>query len=119
MRQKIAMGSMAFVLAIALMSVSNLALGQDNADDSRQMVTGCLQKGPGENRYSLTDENGKLWDVHSTTVHFAPHVGHTITVTGTIPQKEKNDGTAPDTSPQNHLNVTGLKMVSERCESKN
>jgi hypothetical protein len=119
MRLKIAMGSMAFVLAVVLMTAPNLALAQDNADDSMQMVTGCLQKGPGANRYSLTDENGKLWDVHSTTVQFGPHVGHTVTVTGTIPQKEKNDGTAPDTSPQNHLNVTDLKMVSERCQTKN
>jgi hypothetical protein len=118
-RHTFAVASLVFALAVALIAAPAFALPQDNADDSMQMVTGCLQKGPAANRYSLTDENGKLWDLHSGTVQFGPHVGHTVTVTGTIPQKEKNDGTAPDTSPQNHLNVTDLKMVSERCESKN
>jgi hypothetical protein len=119
MRPRMTIGFTAFILAIALIAAPNFALAQDNADDSMQMVTGCLQKGPGTGGFSLTDENGKLWDVHSTTIHFAAHVGHTVTLTGTIPQKSKNDGTAPDTSPQNHLNVTDLKMVSDHCSNKN
>jgi hypothetical protein len=90
---------------------------QDNPDDSSQTVTGCLKKGPTANTYSLNDENGKLWDVHSKTIPFAKHVGHTVTLTGTIPQKSndqnKSDG---DTAPQNRLRVTNLKMVSETCQ---
>jgi len=114
---KIAIVSIAF--ALVLMTVPNLALAQDNPDDSMQMVTGCLQKGSGPNSYTLTDDNGKLWDVHSKTVRFGPHVGHTVTLTGTIPEKSKENRSSGDTSPQNHLDVTDLKMVSDHCESKN
>ncbi len=91
---------------------------QDNPDDSTQTVTGCLRKGAGTDSkiYTLMDENGKLWDLRSTTVSFAPHVGHMVTVSGTIPQKSKKPGNADDTSPQNHLVVTKLDMVSETCQ---
>ena len=67
------------------------------------------------NRYRLIDENGKLWDLRSKNVSFAPHVGHTVTVSGTIPQKSKNSDPS-DTSPQNNLNVTELDMVSDTCQ---
>jgi hypothetical protein len=103
-----------------MMAIPGVALAQDNASDSTQTVTGCLQKGPTANNYTMTDENGKLWDLHSKTVQLGPHIGHTVTVTGTIPQKSKGNGndTSGDTSPQNHLRVTSLKMVSDSCQQK-
>jgi len=116
MEMKLAMG----IVAMAMMSlVASPAIthAQDNASDSTQMVTGCLQKGSSANTFTLTDENGKLWDLRSKTVQLGPHVGHTVTITGKIPQKSKDENkSSGDTSPQNHLRVTDLKMVSESCE---
>jgi len=114
MSLKLAIGALALAATLALPGVSK---AQDNPSDSTQMVTGCLQKSG--NTFTLLDENGKLWDVHSKTVKFAPHVGHTVTLTGTIPQKsEDQNKQSGDASPQNHLRVTNLKMVSETCEQK-
>lgn len=118
MKLKAAIATLA--LTMIMIAIPGVALAQDNASDSTQMVTGCLQKGPTANNYTMTDENGKLWDLHSKTVQLGPHVGHTVTVTGTIPQKSKGNGndTSGDTSPQNHLRVTNLKMVSDSCQQK-
>ena len=55
--------------------------------------------------------------IDEKNVSFAPHVGHMVTVSGTIPQKSSNDNDkAGDTSPQNDLAVTKLEMVSDTCK---
>jgi len=64
----------------------------------------------------LTDEDGKLWDLRSETVPLGPHVRHAVTVTGTIPKGSKGSGSSGDTSPQNHLLVTSLKIVRDNCK---
>ena len=113
MNLKLAVGA----LAVAAMFTPAIAHAQDNPSDSEQMVTGCIQKGSGADNFTLTDENGKMWVLRSKTVKFSPHVGHTVTVSGTIPQKTKDQNAAEgNTSPQNTLRVSNLKMVSETCE---
>jgi hypothetical protein len=98
------------------MGTLGVGFAQDNPDDSTQRVTGCLRKGASNNRYRLMDENGKLWKLQSKNVSFAPHVGHLVTVSGTITQKSNNDNDkAGDTSPQNDLVVTKLDMVRDTC----
>lgn len=119
MKLEPAIATLAFTMIV--MAIPGVVLAQDNASDSAQVVTGCLQKGPTANNFTLTDQVGNLWDIHRKTVQLGPHVGHTVTVTGTIPQKSKGDGddTSGDTSPQkNHLRVRSLKMVSDSCEQK-
>jgi len=87
--------------------------GSDSTDLKTYTATGCLQKNSVTNVYTITDENGKLWDLRSDTVSLNAHVGHTVTVSGTIPQPPKN---STDTSPQNHLLVTKLDMVRDSCK---
>jgi hypothetical protein len=116
MNCKLAIGAIALA-AISVTATPIVTHAQDNADNSTQMVTGCLKKGSG-NSFTLTDEQGKMWVLHSKTVQLAPHVGHTVSITGTIPQKTKSENNQEgNTAPQNYLRVTNLKMVSETCES--
>jgi len=68
-----------------------IAVAQDNPDDSTHRVTGWVRKGPEVNHYRLLDDNGKLWNLQSKNVSFAPRVGHWVTVSGTIPQKSNNN----------------------------
>jgi hypothetical protein len=109
MNLKLAIG----ILTIAVMAVPGIAVAQDDTDNSTQTATGCLQKGPTANIYMLTDENGKTWDLRSNTIPLGPHVGQTVTVTGTIPKEPKGSS---DTTPQNHLLVTKLAMVRAGCK---
>jgi hypothetical protein len=104
------------MLAVVIIATLGVGFAQDDPDDSAQRVTGCVRKGPDANHYRLLDDNGKLWDLQSKNVRFAPHVGHLVTVSGTIPQKSDNENDkAGDTSPQNDLMVTKLEMVRDTC----
>jgi hypothetical protein len=85
---------------------------QDQNDDLKtHTATGCLMKVGASNAYTLTDENGKTWDLRGS-IPLNPHVGHTITVTGTIPKEATGSS---DTSPQNHLMVTKVEKVRDAC----
>jgi hypothetical protein len=104
------------MLAVVIIAALGVGFAQDDPDDSTQRVTGCIRKGPEGNHYRLLDDNGKLWNLQSKNVSFAPHVGHWVIVSGTIPQKSANDNDKTgDTSPQNDLLVTKLDMVRDTC----
>jgi hypothetical protein len=102
-----------------MMAIPGIAVTQDNqenTDNSTHTVTGCFGKISPSNNYTLTDEDGKPWDLRCKTVLLGPHVGHTVTLTGTIPKNSKSNGSSTDTAPQNHLLVTSLKMIRDNCK---
>ena len=102
------------ILALACACVlPATARAQENSDESPHHVTGCLLKGAEAGIYTLTDEDGKTWDLLSRTVALGSHVGHIVTATGTIPKTDKK---SDDATPQNHLVVTELKMVRDTCK---
>ena len=68
------------MLAVVIIATLGMGFAQDNPDDSMQRVTGCVRKAPEANHYRLLDDNGKLWNLRSKNVSFAPHVGHLVTV---------------------------------------
>jgi hypothetical protein len=103
------------VLLMGFLAVGAQIRAQDDPDDSTQRVTGCVKKPPSSNVYLLLDENGKLWELQSKNISFAAHVGHTVTVSGSIPQKSKEKDPSQDTAPQNRLNVTKLDMIRDSC----
>jgi hypothetical protein len=89
-------------------------------------LTGCLQKGTEAAVFSITAEDGKAWDLSSTTVKLDQHVGHQVTVTGSVHHEskaqekaeEKKEGQmekAAGKEEYGDLRVTDLKMVSETC----
>jgi len=89
-------------------------------------VTGCLQKGHEPGELSTTGEDGKTWDLSSKTVKLDEHVGHQVTVTGSVHREskaqekadEKKEGQVEKAAVKEaygDLSVTDLKMVSETC----
>ena len=82
-------------------------------------MTRCLQKGDEPDEVSITGEDGKIW---GTSVKLEQHVGHTVTVNGSIAHdskaEEKREGQVEKASGKAEyadLDVTSLKMVSEIC----
>jgi hypothetical protein len=59
-------------------------------------VTGCLQKGDEENEFVITDKAGKKYEIASKSVALAGHVGHTVTVKGTILAEAKGEKEATE-----------------------
>jgi hypothetical protein len=93
-------------------------------------VTGCLQKGDEENEFVLTDKAGKKYEITSKSVALAEHVGHKVTVKGTMVAEEKGENEAKEEKGEKgekeaaeakeyesgHLQVTSLTMVSPKCK---
>ena len=113
-------------IVLALL-VSLTALAQDTTkptdDQSKtKAVTGCLQKGDQPDQFSITGEDGKSWDLRSSTVKLAEHVGHQVTVTGSPTREtkaeEKKEGQIENAAGKEQfgeLRVVSLKMVSQSC----
>jgi hypothetical protein len=121
------------VLCIALAGMTasvGFARGNNNAQKSKsdvRTITGCLSQGESSGEFTLTGENGSTWEVRSSRVALAKHVGHKVTLTGVVRnamahnmKEDAKDAAADadlkkDNSEHGHLTVTRLKMVSESC----
>jgi hypothetical protein len=118
----LALAGMLLLPGIGLARNANQEGGQEKSAKVRK-VTGCLAKGDSEKEYQLTAADGATWEVKSDAVNFAPHVGHTVTVTGTVNNaaahgaKEKaKEKTMDNPTEHGHMTVTNMKMVSESCK---
>lgn len=97
---------------------------EQKATGHRESVTGCLQKGDEAGGFSLTGDDGKMWELRSRSVKLADHVGHKVTVTGTPAhhsktheeKMEKDEKKEASGKEYGDLRVTSLKMVSESCQ---
>jgi len=91
-------------------------------------VTGCLAKGDSAKEFMLTGDDGSTWEVKSSKVALAEHVGHMVTATGVVSNatahnlKEdakdaaKDSGMKKSNTEHGHLKVTDVKMVSDSCK---
>ena len=120
-------------LLILMGSVGQLASAQDDAKKTThkkvRTLTGCLQKTDDANEYQLTTKNGGTWEIKSDSVKMAPHVGHTVTVSGVVPDatlhglkedtktQAREHGVDKGSTEHGHLTVTDLKMVSPSCSN--
>ena len=91
-------------------------------------ITGCLSKGDSAKQLLSTGNDGSTWEVRSSRVALAEHVGHTVTATGVVSNakmhnmKEDAKETAKDSgmkksdTEHGHMKITDVKMVSESCK---
>ena len=111
-----------FALALGLY-VSPNSGAQEKSASGKTTVTGCLQKGDEPGEYSITGEDGKTYGLRSKAVNLSQHLGHKVTITGTLrPESaEKEKGEAEEhekkeAAEAGDIRVTSLKMVSEKCQ---
>jgi hypothetical protein len=90
-------------------------------------VTGCLHQ-EGDD-YNLATKSGGTWELKSDAVKLAPHVGHTITVSGVVSNaamhgvkedvkgEAREHGVAKHSTEHGHMTVTNAKMVSDSCQN--
>jgi len=91
-------------------------------------ITGCLSKGDSANEFMLAGNDGSTWELTSSQVALADHVGHTVTATGVVSNAKmhnmkedakdaaKDSGMKKTDDEYGHLKVTDVKMVSESCQ---
>ena len=115
-----------FVIALALgVFVVPRATAQEKqkSADGKTTVTGCLQKGDEAGEYSITGEDGKTYGLRSKSVKLSDHVGHKVTITGTLKPEsaEKEKGEAAEhekheAAEAGDIRVSDVKMVSDKCQ---
>jgi hypothetical protein len=99
----------------------------DKGKSDTRTITGCLAQGDNAKEFKLTAEDGSTWELKSSSVSLAEHVGHTVSATGVVSNamahnmKEDTKDMAHDTGMKKdnkehgHLKVTDVKMVSDSC----
>jgi len=102
-------------------------MAQDKDKSSTRTVTGCLQKTGDANEFRLVGNDGSTWEVRSSAVSLADHVGHQVSATGVVSNstahnmKEDTKDMAHDTgikkhnAEHGHMTITDLQMVSHSC----
>ena len=113
-----------FVFALALgVYITSIASAQEKSAGGKTTVTGCLQKGDEAGEYSITGEDGKTYGLRSKSMKLSQHLGHKVTVTGTLRAEsaEKEKGEAEEHEKKEaaeavDIRVTDLKMVSDSCK---
>jgi hypothetical protein len=103
--------------------VTPSAFAQEKSAGGKTTVTGCLQKGDEAGEYSITGEDGKTYGLRSKSVKLSEHLGHKVTITGTVraesAEKEKSEAAEhekKETAEACDIRVTDLKMVSDKCQ---
>src|SRR6266550_4686217 len=111
------------LLLCVILTACTFGLAKEKADV--RSVTGCLSKGDSAKEFMLTGSDGSTWEVRSSKVALAEHVGHTVTATGVVSNatahnmKEdakdaaKDSGIKKSDAEHGHMKITEVKMVSE------
>ena len=88
-------------------------------------VTGCLQKSDEPDEFSITGEDGKTYGLRSSIVDLSKHLGHKVTVTGSLKaesyekekgEREREEHEKKEAAEAGDIRVTNLKMVSDSCK---
>jgi hypothetical protein len=103
------------------MLIPFFAYAQDAA--SPVNVTGCLKAGSEKGGYYVAAQGGKNYELIGKSSTFAPHVNHTVTITGaeaklSEAQEAKltpHEKTEAGAGTYTDVHVTDLKMVSASC----
>ena len=121
----------ALIFALVIFSGAFVLRAQEPQKTTHQKsrtITGCLQPCDDANEFKFTGQDGSKWDVKSDSVKLAPHVGHTVTVTGVvsnaaahgakedIKDEAKEHGVGKNSTETGDLTITTLKMVSKTCK---
>ncbi len=121
-----------FSLAAALLLAGALSASAATPSTVRatDSATGCLQKGDKPDTFKLVSKDGKWWDVSSTKMALAGHVGHTVTLSGDVTKggmsgmkdTSMSKMGMSDTSKMSGMSkssgsmkVTAMSMVSATC----
>jgi len=110
------------MLAALFLFLLPQALPAQNDMGKTNAITGCLQKGSEAGGFTLTGDDGKVWELKGKVD--AAHVGHKVTVKGHELQRSQaeeakaapNEKQESDGKPYGDFQVSSLKMVSSTCQ---
>lgn len=120
------------MMCLVLVCTASLWAMADDADSKgksdTRTITGCLSQGDSAKEFNLAASDGSTWEVRSSNVSLAKHVGHTVTATGVVSNATAHNmkedtkdmaqdaGLKKDNHEHGHLKITAVKMVSDSCK---
>ena len=116
------LAALSFVLGFY---VTPVGFAQAKSAGQKTTVTGCLQKSDEPDEFSITGEDGKTYGLRSSTVDLSKHLGHKVTVTGSLKaesyekekgEREREEHEKKEAAEAGDIRVTNLKMVSDSCK---
>jgi hypothetical protein len=121
------LGCIVLFVGLSTALLYGAAQGSNDKGSDTQTVTGCLQKGNESGGFFIISTEDKHWELYPDSgVSLADHVGHTVTVTGTVahrtpeqeeksqPHEKKETGDMPHAD----LQVSSVKDVSDTCSKQ-
>ena len=118
----------AALLTLCISAVAQDASNQPKSKSDTRTITGCLSQGDRADEFLLTADDGSTWEVRSSAVALADHIGHTVEAIGVVSHakahnlKEDAKQAATDTgamkqhAEHGHLKITDVKVVSASCQ---
>ena len=120
------------LLCLVLVCTASVWAMSDDSSEAKgksdtRSITGCLAQGDSAKEFNLTADDGSTWEVRSSNVSLADHVGHKVTVTGVVAHAKAHNmkedtkdmahdaGMKKENTEHGHLKVTDVKMVSDSC----
>ena len=94
-------------------------LPRRTSEERNQDCDGLPPKGDEPNEYSITDISGKTYEMRSSEVKLADHLGYKVTVTGHLKgEKDEDEESEAKGSKKEagYIQVTKLTLVSTSCQ---
>jgi hypothetical protein len=111
-------------LSVLLLGMS-WAAAQDNASQANSAggettVQGCLTGASGS--FTLTDQNGTIYQLTGDTAKLSEHVGHEVKISGatssaSAPASAGAPGNSGGSNSGQTLQVSSVKHISKTCQS--
>jgi hypothetical protein len=102
MKTKISNSVLCLILVVF---AASWGTAQEKSKADTRTITGCLANGDSAKEFRLTGNDGSTWEVRSSQVDLAAHVGHTVSATGVV----------SNSTMHNMKEDTKDMMVSETC----
>jgi len=130
MKLKVSSLLLALMLVVlgSLWTFAQTASSEKKSKSDTRTITGCVSQGDNSKEFLLTANDGSTWEVRSSAVSLADHVGHTVSATGVVKnatahnlKEDAKDAAGDahmkkDTTEHGHMTITDVKMVSDSCQ---
>jgi len=118
------------LFCLLLICTASVLVTQDASAKGKshtRTITGCLSQGDSAKELNLKADDGSTWEVRSSTVALADHVGHKISATGVVSNRTAHNmkedtkdmahdtGVTKENNEHGHLKITDVQMVSDSC----
>ena len=117
---KVSVAGFLIVACVAAFSATAVAQDKEKPAAKEHSMTGCVQKGTTPDTFVIanTEPKGpKTIGIVESKPNLAPHVGHTITITGVdVAAKEVASSKTKLDKAEHYMKVSDMKMVSPTCK---